>query len=196
MDAFLYDFKCSFILFQGMGIIFHFLYFDAFQGTHEFQQETDTAFEALDFCHHIAVFHIFHPSRQFQPFRHLFQCNAKAYMLHPAGKSDMTADEAILLKIGQFDLFYLMDDVVVSEFFECIDWSHGNHLFGSAGDKKFFSNVSSIIQRGMGFVIHISGKDGFSRDKFCFWVCVFGKIYYNKMIHGIMPLVWGKPPRR
>lgn len=193
MDAFLYDLKCSFILFQGMGLIFHFLYFDAFQGAHEFQQKTDTAFEALDFCHHIAVFHIFYPSRQFQPFCQLFQFKAKAHMLHPAGKSDMTADEAIFLKIGQFDFFDLMDDIVVSVFFECIDGSQGNHSFGFVGYKKeFFPMFLQLYKEEWDLSSIFPEKDGFSEDKFCFWVCVFGKIYYNKMIHGIMPLVWRK----
>ncbi len=193
---FLYDFKCSFTLFQRMGVILHFLNFDAFQGTHEFQQEADTAFKALDFCYHIAVFHIFYPSCQFQPFCHLFQLETEAYMLYPAAKGDMPTDKTILLKIGQFDLFYLMDGVVVSVFLNVSTSLMGITSLVQLDIKRIFSMFLQLYKEGWDMSSIFLEKDSFLRDKFCFWVCVFGKIYYNKTINGIMLLVWEKPQHR
>ena len=46
-------------------------------------------------------------------------------MLHSSMEGHAAAHEIIIFKIRQFCLFYLMNDIVVSDLFECIDGLHG-----------------------------------------------------------------------
>ena len=95
-------------------------------------------------------------------------------MLHTAAESDAAAHEVIIFKIWQFRFFYLMNDIIISEFFESVDRFHRVTSCFCSFLQNFSMIVLYIIQKLARFVILL--------------VYLFLILMYNNMIK--LQVVW------